>query len=125
MRVFVWSIVVALLWFCGCGGDTGGGRRSRRRRNASLPRKVHLSRHEVLEKARDLIDKGWFFCMKMRDAEGAEKSVHWRKAKECADKALSMLRKLNSQFPDDDEVQTVMQKGQRLMEAIIKDSPVR
>ncbi|RKY13256.1 MAG: hypothetical protein DRP63_09795 [Planctomycetota bacterium] len=90
-----------------------------------MPRKAHLSRDEVLEKAHDLIDKGWFFCMKMRDAEGAQKSLHWKKAKECANKALSMLRKLNSQFPEDDEVQTAMQKGQRLMEAIIKDSPVR
>jgi len=125
MRGSVWFVLVALLCFAGCGGGTSGGQRPRRRHNHSSPKRAHLNREQVLEKARDLIDKGWFHCMKMREAEGAEKSVHWRRAKECADKALSMLRKLNAQLPDDDEVQTVMQKGQRLMEAIIKDSPVR
>jgi len=126
MRRFVGFVMVGLLWFTGCGGGGSGGRRSRKKRHTlSSQRKVRLNREQVLEKARDLIDEGWFHCMKMRDAEGAEKSLHWRRAKECANKALSMLRKLNAQLPDDDEVQTVMQKGQRLMEAIIKDSPVR
>ncbi|RKY17946.1 MAG: hypothetical protein DRP63_02845 [Planctomycetota bacterium] len=126
MRRVIGLMLVGVLWFTGCGEGGGGRRRARKKRHtSSAPKKVEVSREQVLEQARDLIDKGWFHYMKMRDAEGAEKSVHWRRAKQCADKALSMLRKLNTKFPDDDDVQTVMQKGQRLMEAIIKDSPVR
>ncbi|RKY13947.1 MAG: hypothetical protein DRP82_04725 [Planctomycetota bacterium] len=125
MRRFAGFMLVVLLCLTGCGEGGGSRRRARKKRHTSAPKKAEVSREQVLAQARDLIDEGWFHYMKMRDAEGAEKSVHWKRAKQCADKALSMLRKLNTKFPDDDEVQTVMQKGQRLMEAIIKDSPVR
>jgi len=118
-------LLLFLIVGVGCGGGTSGSQRVRKHRSRVRKQAALKKKEELLDKARDLIAEGEMLYAKMCDADGFRKSSFHRKATSRVDEALRILHQLCVEFPEDDEVQRVTQRAQRLKEAIIKDSPIR
>ena len=114
---------LAVLVFVGCGVE-GSGRRPKRKVRRSSRKAALKRRAELLEKARNLLNEGELYYAKMCDSDGYKKSAFYRKANSRATEALRILHQLCAEFPDDEEIQNVTRRAQRLKEAIFKDSPM-